>query len=144
MVDVPCQKHPGAAERREPQPAKHTHVLPQLASTWRPNACWPTRAAANRIRSVSSSDDTLEPLSRLICSRRPASSTDMSSSSWPSRAKLAAALQAQEVRQPSRADSPRAGSVQQHAVDTAEPCWIVAEHGTREHIPAGAVPTGAV
>ena len=57
---------------------------------------------------------------------------------------LAAVLQPQEVRQPGRADAFGAGGEQQEPVDGAEPCRIVAEHGTGQDIPAATVRTRAI
>ena len=57
---------------------------------------------------------------------------------------LAAVFQAEEVGQLARADAFSAGGSQQHPVEVAEPGWVVAEHGTGQHIPAAAVGAGAV
>ena len=60
---------------------QNTHRLPQFASTCCANTCWPTRAAASRIRSVSRGDQAPWPASRSSCSRKLSSSTDRSNSS---------------------------------------------------------------
>lgn len=57
---------------------------------------------------------------------------------------FAAVLEPEEVRQPGRADAFSAGGVQQQPVGGSEPGWVVAEDGTGQDVPAGAMGTGAI
>ena len=142
-LDMPGQQHPGAAERRGPQPAKDTpaaavsqyltgeHMLSDpgrrqedpLRLQLRPRAC--ATVPADLVAQARFEHGYVKFL-------------------LAEQSELAAVLQPQEVRQAGRVNAVGTGGEQQYSVDGAEPCWIVAEHGTSEDIPPGAVRMRAV
>ena len=92
-------KHAPGAENAEGFSPQKTHRWPQLLSTFKANTCWPTRAAARRIGSVSVSDQMPSLARRAICSRKASSRAETAARTGRGRSSSPPCLESEEIGQ---------------------------------------------